>query len=151
MMKIEINDELENEIIRQSLLESIGYMYDEITTLAKLGSEADDFECEDLEDHIRDLEAMKVVYRYYSVRGDWATLDNYTLTTVDEDDEPALSEVDERLLTEDEEITLSVAALSELDYVIALNEEEEQPELLAAEKFVDATDLPDLEIDEGSL
>ena len=149
-MKIEITEEIENEIIRQSLLESIGYMYDEITTLAQLGSEAEDYECEDLENHIRDLEAMKVVYRYYSVTSDWANLYDYTLTTVDEDDEPALSEVDERLLTEDE-LASSVALLSELDYVIALNEDEEQPELLAAEKFVEAADLPDLEIDEGSL
>ena len=148
-MMIEIEAETESLIVSQSILDAISYMYDDIILLAELEN-TQEFQSEDLENFIRDLEAMKIVYRYYTVFDQWSNLDDYTLGYINEDGEAELSDLDETLLREQEELDASLALLK-METIELTDDDALEQIMLKAEEYIKSADLPDLGIDEGSL
>ncbi len=146
---IEIEAETESLIVSQSILDAISYMYDDIILLAELEN-TQEFQSEDLENFIRDLEAMKIVYRYYTVFDQWSNLDDYTLGYINEDGEAELSDLDETLLREQEELDASLALLK-METIELTDDDALEQIMLKAEEYIKSADLPDLGIDEGSL
>ena len=73
---IEISDELEAQIITDSIYESIEMMYDDIVYLSNL-EHLSDCQKEDLSDHFTTIRALKEVYRYYTISSQWSTLDRF--------------------------------------------------------------------------
>ncbi len=119
-MKIEIDAETESRICAQSILDALGYMYEDIMMLAELEN-TQDFQSEDLEHNIRDLEALKIAYRYYCVFDEWYKIDDYTLAYINEDGEAVLSDLDESLLTEREELDAAISLMGGVEYKVEVS------------------------------
>lgn len=151
-MKVEIDAETESRICAQSILDAIGYMYEDIITLAELEN-TQDFQSEDLEHNIRDLEALKIAYRYFCVFDEWSKIEDYTLAYINEDGEAVLSDLDESLLTEREDIESAIALMGNIEYNVEVRLVDYDTEELTLEEDIPNTVevSSDLSIDESSL
>ena len=76
-MKIEIDYEIEEQIVRGSLLESMSNMQNEINAMIEGDAVLESFQCEDLHDNLRCLLSMQEVSKYYTVHTDWPIIESY--------------------------------------------------------------------------
>jgi len=78
---IEISDEMESQIITQSLYESIEMMYDDIVHLSSRDENGNpdlqQYEKEDLKNHLATIEGLKSTYKYYTLHSEWSKLDRF--------------------------------------------------------------------------
>jgi len=81
-MFIEIDCDAETKFVSTSLFESVQIMYETIEELSELDGDLPHHKQEDLDDALRDIEGLKIAYRYYTVSSEWSNLDQFDLVAL---------------------------------------------------------------------
>ena len=81
-MFIEIDCDAETKFVSDSLFESVQMMYETIEELSELDGDLPHYKQEDLDDALRDIEGLKLAYKYYTVSSMWSKLDQFDLATL---------------------------------------------------------------------
>ena len=76
-MLIEIECEAETKFVSTSLFESVQMIYETIEELSQIEGDLQPRQQEDLDDALRDIEGLKIAYKYYTVSSEWSNLNQF--------------------------------------------------------------------------
>lgn len=78
-MKIEIDYEVEEQVVRASLMDSMSTLFSEIEEAINSEEVLESYQLEDLHDNLRYLTSMQEASKYYTVHTDWPLIDQFNV------------------------------------------------------------------------